>query len=76
MKIFNVQNKVTLKIKNSLLQFYKDESGQSTTEYVLLLLFVVVAVKQVGGQLKGKLTGILNAAFEKTEDAVNGAETE
>jgi Flp pilus assembly pilin Flp len=51
--------------------FLQEESGQTTTEYVLLLLFVVIAVRAVGGGLKGKLEGIMNAAFNKTTDAIN-----
>jgi Flp pilus assembly pilin Flp len=51
--------------------FISDESGQSTTEYVLLLLFVVIAVKAVGGQLRTRLEGIMNAAFDKTTSAIN-----
>jgi Flp pilus assembly pilin Flp len=49
----------------------KDESGQSTTEYVLLLLFVVIAVKSVGKGLQTKLQGLMDAAFNKTTEAVN-----
>jgi Flp pilus assembly pilin Flp len=58
-------------IKKMARAFINDESGQSTTEYVLLLLFVVIAVKAVGGQLKEKLQGILDAAFSKTTSAIN-----
>ncbi len=43
----------------------KGQKGQSTTEYVLLLLFVVIAVKAVGGQMKDRLDGIMKAAFGK-----------
>lgn len=53
--------------------FLSDESGQSTTEYVLLLLFVVIAVKSVGKGLQTKLNELMNAAFSKTTDAVNSA---
>ncbi len=63
-------------IKNILRNFIKDESGQSTTEYVLLLLFVVIAVKAVGGKLKDRLNLIMDAAMGKAEDAVNSAPTD
>jgi len=53
--------------------FLKDESGQSTTEYVLLLLFVVIAVRAAGGTLKTRITGILDAAFNKAESAVEAS---
>lgn len=65
----------TTKIKKCTWALLADESGQSTTEYVLLLLFVVVAVKAVGGQLKQRITGILEKAFGKTESAIESADT-
>ncbi len=58
-------------VKKTIRNFIKDESGQTTTEYVLLLLFVVIAVRAVGGQLKDRLQGIMNAAFGKTEQYIN-----
>ena len=47
------------------------QKGQSTTEYVLLLLFVVIAVKAVGGQMKDRLTKVMDAAFGKVEGEIN-----
>lgn len=74
-KILLIKEEMVVSTKNrfqkAVWAFLKDESGQSTTEYVLLLLFVVLAVRAVGGGLKEKLTGIMNAAFQKTTDAVN-----
>lgn len=55
------------KIKALLGAFMKDESGQSTTEYVLLLVFVVMAVKMVGGTLKTKLNSLVGTVFDKAE---------
>ncbi len=49
----------------------KKESGQNTVEYVLLLFFVVVAVKTAGGTLKTKLTTLLDQTFGKVTEAVN-----
>lgn len=59
------------KIKSAIGVFARDESGQTTTEYVLLLLFVVLAVKQVGGVLQTRLKAVIEAAFGKVEDEVN-----
>ena len=53
----------------------RDESGQSTTEYVLLLVMVVVAVKKVGTVLNSGLSALVNQAFNKANDAVQSAET-
>ena len=63
-------------LKKMARTFLSDESGQSTTEYVLLLLFVVIAVKSVGKGLQSKLNELMNAAFSKTTDAVNSAGAE
>ena len=62
-----------MKSSRLLKAFLRDESGQSTTEYVLLLLFVVVAVKFVGGTLKSRLAGLIDTVFNKTNDAVQDA---
>lgn len=63
-------------LKNLAWAFWKDESGQSTTEYVLLLLFVVIAVKSVGTTMKDKLKGLIDTAFGKATSAVEQAETQ
>jgi len=62
-----------MSMRTLLKAFLKDESGQSTTEYVLLLLFVVLAVKAAGGQLKDRINAILNAAFDQTNSAIQSA---
>lgn len=63
--------KVPMKsIKMMAKSFIKDESGQSTTEYVLLLVFVVMAVKAVGGKLKDGLNDLVGKAFSRAGDAV------
>lgn len=67
--------KRTFSIKKMALVLLRDESGQSTTEYVLLLLFVVVAVKSAGGQLRTKIQSILDAAFGKTQSAIDETST-
>ena len=56
-------------LKKHLKSFMSDESGQSTTEYVLLLLFVVIAVKSAGGKLKDKLSEIMDIVMGKASDA-------
>jgi hypothetical protein len=50
------------------------QKGQSTTEYVLLLLFVVIAVNSVGKGLKERLGKIMDAAFNKTDAAIQQAD--
>ena len=58
-------------LRKRVLELVKDESGQTTTEYVLLLVFVIIAVRSVGGGLKGKLDSLIGSAFKKAEDEVN-----
>ena len=64
------------KMKQNAVAFLKDESGQNTVEYALLLLFVVVAVKTAGGQLKDRLSKIMDSALGKASQAVDSAETQ
>lgn len=66
--------KVKMKsIKNVAKAFLKDESGQSTTEYVLLLVFVVMAVKTVGKNLTSGLSGLIDTAMGKAKEGVESA---
>lgn len=51
-------------------EFLKDESGQSTTEYVLLLVFVVMAVKAVGGKLNTGLGSLIDTALGKANNDI------
>jgi Flp pilus assembly pilin Flp len=50
-------------MKNRLMQFLKDESGQTTTEYVLILFLIVTLCMQ----LKSRVIKILNKLFEGME---------
>ena len=61
------------KLKKQLKAFATDESGQSTTEYVLLLLFVVIAVRSAGSQLKTKLSEIMNSVMNNAQTAADEA---
>lgn len=54
--------------------FLKDESGQSTTEYVLLLVFVVMAVKAVGSKLQGGLSQLIDTAMGRATSEINKGE--
>lgn len=58
------------KLKSMSSRFLKDESGQSTTEYVLLLVFVVMAVKAVGNRLNTGLSRLVDSALGKAEQEI------
>ncbi len=44
------------KIKNTLKQIWKDESGQAATEYILLVVVIVAVVALFGGEIREALT--------------------
>lgn len=56
-----------MKLKNMARAFIRDESGQSTTEYVLLLVVVVFIIKQVKAQMGDRLKKLLDVAFSQAE---------
>jgi Flp pilus assembly pilin Flp len=53
-----------VKLKN----FVKDESGQTTTEYILILAVIVTIFMQ----FRKKLIGILNKIFGELETSTDG----
>jgi Flp pilus assembly pilin Flp len=55
--------------KNRASGWLRDESGQSTTEYVLLVLILVMAVKTVGNTFKQQLTGLVGQVFQQAGTA-------
>ena len=59
------------RMKKMMWAVIRDESGQSTTEYVLLRLFVVIAVKSGGGTLRTRLENVMNAAFGKVQAEID-----
>jgi len=51
-----------------LQNFVKDESGQTTTEYILILAVIVTIFMQ----FRKKLIGILNKIFGELETSTDG----
>ena len=62
-----LRNRVQRQIQNLI----QDESGQTTAEYIFLLVIVVMAVKVLGGNLQTRLKKIMDAAFDNMEQEVN-----
>ncbi|MEW6058280.1 MAG: Flp family type IVb pilin [Bdellovibrionota bacterium] len=62
------------RIKKWAWTFLRDESGQSMTEYVLLLFFVVIAVRFAGKQLRQNIENLLNTTFQKTNEEIQRAD--
>ncbi len=44
-------------------QFMKDENGQTTVEYLLILAVIVVVISVLGGKLKEKLPEVVDNVF-------------
>jgi Flp pilus assembly pilin Flp len=60
----DIRRKSMKKIKKFVLDFLKDESGQGTAEYVLILVAAVAVAVAVGPKVKDMIT--------KKMDAVSG----
>ena len=51
-------------------RFLKDESGQTTTEYILILAVIVTIFMQFRRRLLGIITKLFGKLDEATDDAV------
>lgn len=60
-------------LSRHLSSFLKDESGQSTTEYILILSVVVMIVMQFKKQFQGKLNGIIEKVGGDIDSAAAGS---
>ena len=57
-------------------QFLKDQNGQTTVEYLLIIAVVVVVISVLGKNLKEQLPGVVNKVFSgvnKKIDQLMGA---
>ena len=59
-------------MKESIVAFLKDEGGQTSTEYILLVAVVAMIVIKFGGTLKTKLLDMSTAVFDKAEKDIMG----
>jgi Flp pilus assembly pilin Flp len=50
----------SIDMKNYLMRLWKDDQGQSTTEYILILSVVVMVAMKFKKTFEGKLNGILD----------------
>lgn len=57
-------------MKNKVIEFLKDESGQTSTEYILLLAVVAGIIFKFRDVLETKLTSLIKRVFEKTDGLV------
>jgi Flp pilus assembly pilin Flp len=54
----------------ALKNFLKDESGQTTTEYILILAVIVTIFMQFRNKLKGIITKIFGQLDDATGDII------
>jgi pilus assembly protein Flp/PilA len=52
-------------MKNKLIAYFKDESGQTSTEYILLVAVVAVVIYKFKDKLESNLTGMVDGVFSK-----------
>ena len=61
-----------LSMKNKVVAFLKDENGQTSTEYILLVAVVAVIIFKFKDVLQKKLLGLVDSVFGKSDDLLNG----
>lgn len=60
---------------NKIKEFIKDEGGQTSTEYILLVAIVALVVIKFGNTLKAKMEGLTNSVFQKADNVLDGFDT-
>lgn len=58
-------------MKNQIIRYLKDESGQTSTEYILLIAVVGGIIFKFGGILKEKMIDLANSVFDKAKQDLN-----
>ncbi|MAW07094.1 MAG: hypothetical protein CME61_02305 [Halobacteriovoraceae bacterium] len=53
-----------------IVDYFKDEEGQTSTEYILLVAVVAMIVLKFKDKLNSKLEGVLNGVFGKVDSSI------
>ncbi|MBI1859304.1 MAG: hypothetical protein HYR96_00085 [Deltaproteobacteria bacterium] len=53
-------------------QFLREEEGQSTVEYLLIIAVVVVVVSVLGSQMSKRLPGVIDEVFKGVNAKIKG----
>jgi pilus assembly protein Flp/PilA len=61
-------------MKNKVIEFLKDEEGQTSTEYILLVAIVALIVIKFGDKLKEKLNAMVDKVFTRADASLEGFE--
>lgn len=59
-------------MKTKIIDFLKDESGQTSTEYILLVAVVAAVIYKFKGTLETKLNSLVEKVFSKSEGLMDG----
>ena len=54
-----------------LVEYFKDEEGRTSTEYILLVAVVAMIVLKFKEKLNTKLNSVLDGAFGKVEGGIS-----
>lgn len=57
-------------IRQIFTNFWRDERGQSTTEYILILAVIVMIAVKFKGELWNKVQGMINKFGEQADKAM------
>lgn len=57
---------------SEFIKYLKDEEGQTSTEYILLVAVVAAVIFKFRTVLEDKLMGLVNGVFGKTEGLLDG----
>lgn len=55
-------------MKSKIVAFLKDESGQTSTEYILLVAVVAVIIFKFKDRLQESLLGLIDKVFDKSNN--------
>lgn len=61
-------------MKNLFLRFLREEDGQTTVEYVLIIVLVAMIVVKISKKIDTNLNESLNSAFGKINSFIGGIE--
>jgi pilus assembly protein Flp/PilA len=63
-------------MKGKIKEFLKDESGQTSTEYILLVAVVAFIIFKFKGVLETKLMGLTEGVFGKADQLLESINTQ
>ena len=57
---------------SEFIKYLKDEDGQTSTEYILLVAVVAMVIFKFKDELNSRLTGLIEKVFGKADTIVEG----